>query len=143
MKNKYQTTAYKKIRRERYRNKYHSDHKWRKRKNAKSREWNQNNRLKHIFSIARGRAGRLGTKFNIKVSDLVIPEVCPYLGTKIDLSLGRGRLPNGPSIDRINNKRGYVRGNVQVISSKANTMKADATIDQLIVFAKNVLKIHG
>lgn len=38
---------------------------------------------------------------------------------------------DSPSIDRIDPKRGYVRGNVVVVSMRANSIKREATIDEL------------
>jgi hypothetical protein len=42
-----------------------------------------------------------------------------------------GPLPNRPTIDRIENDKGYVEGNVAIISFRANSIKHDATIDEL------------
>jgi hypothetical protein len=47
------------------------------------------------------------------------------------------------SLDRINPKLGYTKGNVQFISYKANVMKQDVDIDTLLLFAKRVIEIHG
>lgn len=46
------------------------------------------------------------------------------------------------SVDRINSKLGYIKGNVQVISNKANRMKNDASIEELLIFSKNAIKMH-
>ncbi len=66
--------------------------------------------------------------------DIDIPERCPILG----IPLARGtqkQNDRSPSIDRIDNTKGYVPGNVQVISLKANRMKNDATDTELLLFA--------
>ena len=81
-------------------------------------------------------------EFNIDVEDIVIPEKCPYLNITLATSLEDCQKPNYYSIDRIDSKKGYIKGNVQVISKLANTMKNNATIEQLIMFAEGVLKIH-
>ena len=46
------------------------------------------------------------------------------------------------SLDRINPELGYIPGNIQVLSTKANVLKNNASINELITFAKNVLKIY-
>lgn len=82
------------------------------------------------------RAKKSGIEFDIHERDIIIPEVCPLLGTPL---IPGGKRNNLPSLDRIDNTKGYIKGNVWVISLKANTMKQDASIEQLITFSKNVL----
>ena len=45
-----------------------------------------------------------------------------------------------PSLDRINPKLGYVKGNVQVISWRANNIKRDATAEELRLVADFVAR---
>ena len=55
---------------------------------------------------------------------------CPILGTK--LSWGHIKNgPNNPSLDRKIPEKGYVKGNCMWISYRANTIKNDATADEL------------
>lgn len=83
-----------------------------------------------IFSLARRRAKEKGLPFSLVPEDVPIPEVCPVLG--IPLNHGTGRRHDGsPTIDRIINDLGYVKGNVIVISWRANRIKSDATLDEL------------
>jgi hypothetical protein len=49
---------------------------------------------------------------------------------------------NSPSLDRIDNTKGYIKGNIMVISNKANTMKNNATPKELTKFARWILKIY-
>ena len=93
-----------------------------------------------FYSKTRSKIDRI--EFNLEVSDIVIPEYCPYLGIKLDTSYGDRKNPNRISLDRIDNSKGYIKGNVQVISYQANLMKSMASIPELITFAKGVLNIH-
>jgi len=58
-----------------------------------------------------------------------VPEVCPYFG----IFLQRSELRPGDSsysLDRIDPSKGYVRGNVEFISNRANRLKSDGTADE-------------
>jgi hypothetical protein len=75
----------------------------------------------HLWDWAKSRAKERGIEFNIEVSDILIPEICPILKTKI----------TKPSLDRIDNSRGYVKGNVRVISYYANMIKSSLSIEEI------------
>jgi hypothetical protein len=75
-------------------------------------------------------------EFTIEVSDIVIPDKCPYL----NLPFGDGEM--APSLDRIDSTKGYIKDNIRVISRLANRMKTNATEEELIQFAKGVLALH-
>lgn len=97
------------------------------------------NRLKLLLSKVRERSIENNIPFNISVEDLNIPDKCPYLDVPLTHLIGKGHQIYNSSIDRIDPTKGYVKGNVQVISLLANQMKNSATKEQLITFAKNVL----
>jgi hypothetical protein len=93
---------------------------------------------------AKARAKKLGLPFDITIDDIVIPETCPYLGIPLmrkECEEGdSGFWKHSPSLDRIIPELGYVKGNIEVISMKANAMKSNASIEELLMFSKNVLK---
>lgn len=76
---------------------------------------------KRMFESAAMRAAKKGREFNIELGDIAIPTICPVLGTPMV----------GPSLDRIDSSKGYVKGNVRVISKRANMLKNNATIEEL------------
>lgn len=93
---------------------------------------------------AKQRARKYGKDFNLEVSDIEIPEVCPILQIPLETHSGKsGGRYNSPALDRIDNSEGYVKGNIQVISHRANQMKADASREELLQFANWVLKTFG
>ena len=105
------------------------------------RDWKSHNREKILFQQAQYRAKTKNIPFNIEISDIIIPEVCPILGLPLKKTID-GNRDLSPSLDRIDNTQGYIKGNIQVISSKANTMKHTADKNDLINFAKWVRKIY-
>lgn len=84
-----------------------------------------------------------GMDFNLSVNDIEIPEFCPYLETRLITDLDYSENPNFITLDRIDTKKGYIRGNVQIISKLAFQMKNNSDVNLLIRFASNVIKIHG
>jgi hypothetical protein len=82
--------------------------------------------------VARKRAKRKNLQFNITLADLgAPPKCCPVLGVRLNYGPGKTRDHDRASIDRMNNRRGYVPGNVRVISYRANSLKSDATVKEL------------
>jgi hypothetical protein len=92
---------------------------------------------KEMFNRAEKRAQVKGIAFDIEVKDIFIPEICPLLGIKIFPQKG-GAGDCSPSLDRVDTTKGYVKGNVRVISRLANIMKAHATKEQLFLFIQNL-----
>ena len=92
-----------------------------------------------MFYAAKRRAKKSNLPFDIAIDDVHIPEFCPILGLRLSLNDG-GSKANSPSLDRIIPELGYVKGNVQVISHKANTMKSDASVVELRMFAEWIMR---
>ena len=83
-----------------------------------------------------------GLEFTINEDSLEWPRYCPYLGCELNYQ-SDDKADNVASLDRIDSSKGYIEGNVQIISSLANKMKNDANRDNLIEFARSVLAIHA
>jgi hypothetical protein len=110
---------------------------------AYCQKYRENNRALVLLGQARYRSKKKGIEFNLELSDVVIPKICPVL--KIPLTAGSSSGgPRGcsPSLDRIDNTKGYIKGNVQVISHKDNTMKHCADNNELILFANWIKRTY-
>ena len=101
------------------------------------KSWVEENPEKYLLTSCKTRAKKAGIPFNLEIEDIVIPEKCPMLGIKLESGRGRSGLFNhSPTLDRIIPKKGYTKGNVQVISGRANRIKSDATADEIMAVAK-------
>ena len=100
-----------------------------------NRRWKYDNPEKVMLYAARTRATEKGIPFDIEVEDIVIPDVCPVLGIKLEKTSGQPGA-SSPSLDRVVPEKGYTKGNVKVISHRANSLKGNATADELIAIAK-------
>lgn len=97
-----------------------------------------------MYQRAKRRASDRGNEFNIEVDDIVIPDICPILGIPLFEHVGKsGGTKNSPSLDRIDSSEGYILGNILVISTLANVMKSDASVEELRKFAKWVIETYG
>ncbi len=75
-------------------------------------------------------------EFNITQEDVLVPDNCPVLGIPLSLDETRGFSDNSPTLDRIDNSLGYKKGNVLVVSWRANRIKCDATPKELYLMSK-------
>jgi len=96
-----------------------------------------------MLRAAKTRAKREGLPFDLELSDIVVPDVCPFLGIAICKHNKGSHQPNSPSLDKIDPTKGYVKGNVHVISYKANAMKRDASVQELLMFALGCTNMFG
>jgi len=93
-----------------------------------------------MYRRAKSRAKDKGLDFDLKKSDIIIPDSCPILGVPLVVHTGSGAWPDSPSLDRILPEKGYTKGNVWVISQKANQMKGNATPEELKAFGEWAIK---
>ena len=93
-----------------------------------------------ILARAKSRAKKTNLPFNLELDDIAIPDTCPLLGIKIESNNFRNS-PNNPSLDKIIPEKGYIKGNVWVISNRANTLKNDASLQALELLVENLKKL--
>lgn len=117
-----------------------------KERNKNKRCWlrSKDSFKKHLVTGARARAKKQGVPFNITYKDFDLPEYCPLLGIKLNSHIGEENpiaQGDSPSLDRIIPELGYIKGNVWVISYRANMIKNNASLEELELLVKN-LKDH-
>lgn len=103
-----------------------------------------NNLEGDILCRCKYRAKKKGIPFNLTLEDIVIPDNCPVLGIPLDRAgIGeKGARPDSPSIDRISPELGYTKGNVRIISHRANTLKANATLEEMELVLSDLRKLN-
>ena len=90
---------------------------------------------------AKQRAKRRGVPYALNDIDIVIPERCPVLGIKLITRGGEGASGgrrNSATLDCVIPEKGYVPGNVRVISHRANMIKTNATESELAAVLRYV-----
>lgn len=100
------------------------------------------NNIVRMFDRAKRRAKVKNIAFNIKHEDINIPQECPILGIEIFKGKNNCSCDNSPSLDRIDNTKGYIKGNIRVISQRANQLKNEASLEeykQIYLFYKNLI----
>jgi len=93
-----------------------------------------------MLARAKSRAKKNNLPFNLELGDIVIPDICPLLGIKIKSTEVRNS-PNNPSLDKIIPEKGYIKGNIWIISNRANTLKNDASLQELELLVENLKKL--
>ena len=77
----------------------------------------------------RKKASNYKHEWNIEFNDLTFPTHCPILGIELNYSASY-RSDDSPSFDRIDSSKGYVKGNVVIMSWRANRIKNDGTAEE-------------
>jgi len=91
-----------------------------------------------IIRSKRGNKRRQRTELSVEYYKTLIVDTCPLLNVKLTYSNFEGRTPdNYATLDKIDPNRGYVEGNVQIVSFRANTLKSNATLEELKMIVKN------
>lgn len=101
-------------------------------------------RLHEMIKGARLRARSTGLAFDLTIDDLrPIPSICAVLGIKLRWNGSGPRHHATPSLDRLRPELGYVRGNVAIISMRANSIRSDASADELEAVAAYARRLES
>lgn len=129
--------------RQEYKDRPAIDRKWNasiKAKESKAK-WKESNpkRAWAVYATggAKGRANLKGIPFSItsKYVLSITPDSCPVFGTPFSFIYNKHIKPESASLDRLDPNKGYVEGNVVVISVKANMIKNAYTSDDVAAVA--------
>ena len=110
----------------------YQDHLSKQRESYRKRR--SDNPVRHRLLTIKAQSKARGIPFDLDVSDIQEATVCPVLG--ISLSWGTTRTEATAEVDRLVPELGYVRGNVSVISRRANRLKNDGTPEEHELIAR-------
>lgn len=114
---------------------------------GKVAQWRARNRDSQMLASARTRAKEAGVPCTITRQDIqdVWTDKCPIFGYELKSNHDgtHSHQRESHSLDRINPAKGYVPGNIQILSQRANAMKSDATPEELLQFADWIYKTYG
>ncbi len=96
------------------------------RKPTSKKQWVEKDYATKIYQRAKSRAKRKNRDFSIEITDILIPDLCPVFGVPLVEDT-----EYAPSIDRIDSSKGYIKGNIQIISKRANLLKNNASVEEL------------
>lgn len=116
---------------------------WRKKNPQRAKEVGKKSYAKYINSHrerelwrkAKDRSEKKNIPFTIQIEDVIIPNVCPILGIKLEFGKN---IPTGssPSLDRVKPELGYTPDNIVVISHRANMLKSNGNAQEHLKIAK-------
>ena len=100
--------------------------------NWTNKEWRKSeicHAMREKFKNKKNAAQYTKWGFNITFDDIEWPLVCPVLGVELDYYASQAS-ENSISFDRINPLKGYEKGNVAVMSWRANRIKNDGNAEE-------------
>lgn len=101
--------------------------------------WKEADPVRYILCAIKARCKRSGVEFRLTPSDIEMVTHCPILGLKLNYMSKQEKRglthANTASIDRIDPTKGYIPGNVTVISWRANKLKSDITLEEMQQFS--------
>jgi hypothetical protein len=111
---------------------------------AKSTLNNKKNDIRYVMWCSASKRAKIkNIPFAILPTDIPeIPSLCPVLGIELKQSKDKYNLDASPSLDKIEPQKGYVLGNIRIISHKANKLKSNATVNELRLVLKDLEDLY-
>lgn len=103
-----------------------------------TQNWKKSNPLKYLLVKAKSRARLQGLDFALTPTDFpVLPTHCPILGLELKYIQAKAKMgdPCIATLDKLDSSKGYVVGNVAIVSLRANRLKSDASLAELKMLA--------
>ena len=126
-----------------YMKEYESRPEVKKRMKEYKKNWGQS--FVGKLSIVKSRSKKKNLEFNLTIEYLesIYPKnnMCPLLNIPLDWKSSY-KHPSTPSLDRIDSSKGYIKGNVQWVSWRANQLMSNATPYELLMLAQNYKNIY-
>ena len=89
--------------------------------------------IKHLLNRLKASAKKRGIDFDLTtadIDDIGIPISCPVLGIPLKFNRGKAQ-KDSISFDRIDSTKGYTRDNLIIVSNRVNTLKANASLEEM------------
>ena len=94
--------------------------------------------IKTLYNRLKASAIKRNIPFDLTIpelNNLSFPITCPILGMPLYYNRGMAK-DDSYSIDRIDSTKGYTIDNIEVISLRANKLKSNANIKEIIMLAE-------
>lgn len=106
------------------------------------RQYTRDNYEARLLTTIKSKCKRFDIPFDLTIEDVVIPTHCPKTGIPLVVHKERGKYYDTPSVDRIDPKGGYVKGNIQIVCLWYNTAKLNFSEEDVLNLCKKVVE-HG
>lgn len=107
----------------------------------KLKNYRESNPVRVVLNKSKYRAKKLNKLFDLTEEYFnFLPIICPILEIPLTYHSSKKANPNSFSLDRIDNSKGYIKGNVRIISYRANALKLNSAkeeIQKIINYVKN------
>lgn len=90
-------------------------------------------------------AKKRGIEWNLSIDDVVFVykkqnKLCALSNTKLEFGRIRYRLETNASIDRIDNSKGYIKDNIQIVLKSLNIIRGSLSVNDFINLCRMVVK---